>query len=57
MYLTQALKRTIQVGGDAPLTVHVDRARTWAETGTRVARDFSEFQWRGRRDLNPRSPA
>ena len=38
MYLTQALKRTVQLRGGAPSTVQAGRAPTWAETGSRVAR-------------------
>jgi len=38
MYLTQVLKRTVQLRGGEPSTVQAGRARTCAEIGSRVAR-------------------
>ena len=38
MYLTQSLKRAVQVDGDGLATVCAGRERTWSETGTRIAK-------------------
>lgn len=38
MYLTQGLKRTIQVYGDGLGTLCGERVRTWTETGERIAK-------------------
>ena len=38
MFITQALKRSIQLYGDTTSTICEGRQRTWAETGERVAK-------------------
>ncbi len=38
MYLTQSLKREMQVNRDGPATIFGDRQRNWTESGARIAK-------------------
>ena len=47
MYLTQSLKRAMQVNRDGLATVFADRERNWTECGTRVAKLAGALQGLG----------
>ena len=50
MYLTQAIKRAVQVNAGGLATLDQDRVRTWAECGRRVAKLAGALRELGIRD-------